>query len=219
MNFKYSFADCNVREAERPRLEQFRERLTVWHEWMFSDEHSIWNQIHQMLWNDMLFWTINKCRRLAEVSPSPTVGFNGDIALFIDQSYAANQLLAIRRLTETNGRGDAITIPRVLDDMKANAELFTRELYVCNDGLPFDPEPVKKRVTEERFAQARKNGGWVVGYGATTGPDAFESSIRAHNSFDRLIGFQGKERRRSCPRRWCRWIEQSRPAARFQLAL
>jgi hypothetical protein len=38
-----------------------------------------------------------------------------------------------------------------------------------------------------------------------------QNRMKEKHVFDRDIG--------SCPRRWCRWIEQSRPAARFQLAL
>lgn len=196
MDFKFPVAECDVREAEWPRIERFREQLCTWHEWLFDDEHAIWGQIHSMLWNSMLFETINECRRLAEEAPSPNVGFNRDIAGFIDRSYAANQLLAIRRLTEANDRSDAITLPRLLNDMKANADLFTRELYVCYDGLPFDPEPVMRRVVDEGFASSRENGGMFFRWGDRTGPDAYDSSYRTHENFDRLIGVDGNHRTR-----------------------
>ena len=130
MEFDYLISECDVRKAELPRLEKFRERLSVWQEWLSEDQHSIWRQIRGMLWNDMVFRTINECRRLAHQNPSPNVGFNASVASFIDEGYVAKQLLAIHRLTETNVRDDAITLPRLLDDIKANADLFTREMYV-----------------------------------------------------------------------------------------
>ncbi len=92
MDFEYPVSDCDVRQTERPRLERFRERFSVWQEWLSKDEHSIWGQIHGMLWNDMVFRTVNECRRLAHKNPSPHVAFNGAAVSFIDEGYAAKQL-------------------------------------------------------------------------------------------------------------------------------
>lgn len=192
MTFDYPVSECDVRVCERPRLERFRERFGVWHEWLSKDEHSIWGQIHGMLWNDMVFRTINECRRIAHKSPSPNVDFNRAVASFIDEGYAAKQLLSIRRLTETSGRGDAITIPRLLDDMKANADLFTREIYVCHDGLPFDPEPARQRSRGKLAAEADKNGGVTVTSLPTKGPEAYDMATVVHKNFDRLTGTVGK---------------------------
>jgi hypothetical protein len=164
----------------------------VWREWLSKDEHSIWGQIHGMLWNDMVFRTINECRRLAYHNPSPNVGFNAAVASFIDEGYAAKQLLAIRRLTEIDGRGDAITLPRLLDDMRANADLFTREIYVCHDGLPFDPEPARQRSLSRLAAAAEKNNGVTFDWLPTTGPEAYDMATLVHRHFDRLIGAEGK---------------------------
>jgi hypothetical protein len=191
MGFNYQISDCDVRKAERPRLEKFRKRFSVWKEWLSEDEHSIWRQIHGMLWNDMVFRTINECRRLAHQNPSPNVEFNGAVASFIDEDYVAKQLLAIRRLTETNDRGDAITLPRLLDDMKANSDLFTREIYVCHDGLPFDPEPARQRSLARLVEEAKKNNGVTATWLPTKGPEAYDMATLAHEHFDRLIGAEG----------------------------
>ena len=193
MDFEYPVSDCDVRETERPRLVQFRERFGVWREWLSEDdEHSIWGQIHGMLWNDMVFRTVNECRHLAQKNPSPHVAFNRAVASFIDEGYAAKQLLAIRRLTETNGHGDAITLPRLLNDMKANADLFTREIYVCHDGLPFDPEPARRRSLKKLAAEAEKYNGVTDSYLPTKGPEAYDMATRVHGHFDGLIGAEGE---------------------------
>ncbi|HEX9790584.1 MAG TPA: hypothetical protein VGA60_07970 [Kiloniellales bacterium] len=192
MDFNYPISECDVRKAEIPRLEKFRERFIVWQEWLSRDEHSIWDQIYGMLWNDMVFRTINECRRLAHNSPSPNVAFNRAVASLIDEGYVAKQLLAIRRLTETNRRRDAIALPRLIDDMKANADLFTREIYVCNDGLPFDPDPAFQKRLEKLAIEGEKNGGVTFSRPDTKGPNAFLSSKRIHAHFDRLIGAEGK---------------------------
>lgn len=196
MDFDYPVSDCDVRVTERPRLEKFRERLGVWRVWLSKDEHSIWGQIHGMLWNDIVFRTINECRRISQENPSPNVGFNSAVASFIDQSYAANQLLAIRRLTETNGRADAITLPRLLDDMKANADLFTREIYVCHDGLPFDPEPARQQSLTRLAAETEENNGVTPTHLSAKGPHAYDTATLVHEHFDVLIGADGRP--------WCR---------------
>lgn len=187
MEYRYQISECDVRLSEHPRLMRFRERLCQWHIWLFEDDHSIWQQIHGMLWNDMVWRTINEARRLAIENPSPAVGFNSAVALFIDQSYAADQLLSIRKLTEQNNRGDSITLFRLLEDMKKNSDLFTRELYVCHDGLPFDPKPVRERSLQKRAEEARKNGGVHVRWIPTFGPEAYDTSTRCHGNFDQLM--------------------------------
>ena len=144
----------------------------------------------------MVFRIINECRRLAIQNTSLVVGFNGPVAAFIDQSYVATQLLAIRRLTERSQRSDAITLPRLLEDMRANADLFTRELYVCHDGLPFDPGPARERSLRRLSAEAEKNNGVQLTWLATTGPEAYDMAVRVREHFDRLIGAGGKPRSR-----------------------
>lgn len=193
MDYEYPVSKCHVRRAELSNLRKFRERLSVWREWLSGDEHSIWGQIHRMLWNDMVFRTINECRRLAYKNPSPNVDFNRAVASFIDQSYAADQLLAIRRLTDVNVRRDAITLPRLLNDMKTHADLFTREIYVCHDGLPFDPRPAEKRFYQGHLAKGTKP---TTTYLPTTGPEAFDIATLAHEQFDRLLGVDGRSRSR-----------------------
>ncbi len=187
---------CDV--CDREKLKKFRKKLGTWHEWLLTDDHSIWRQIHFMIWNDMIFRTINECRRLNHKNPSPNVGFNRDVATFIDEGYVAKQLLAIRRLTETDRRGGAITIPRLLDDMRDNANLFTREIYVCHkNGLPFDPEPARQRHLRKLTAEAEKNNGATFTRMDTEGPKAYDMASLAHETFDRLMGAVGKSRSRN----------------------
>lgn len=183
MQFKFPIDQCYVEDKDR--LARYRERMTVWDEWLSEDpEHSIWKQIYQMLWNDAVFRIICEARRLAQKHPSPEVGFNDAISNFIDQSYVATQLMAIRRLTEQSRHNDAISLRRLLQDLKDNVDLFTREIYVCHDGLPFDPEPAKARSLE-RIPKSKK--GKFTGMVSPDGPDAWAASERAHAAFDCLI--------------------------------
>ncbi len=192
--FKYEEKDCDV--VDRTKLGEFRKRLKVWNEWLKRDkEHSIWTQIHSMLWNDAVFRSVNEARRLAKATPRPTVAFNGPVARFVDQSYVATQLLAIRRLIEKDKRGDTISLRRLIDDMKANSHLFTREIYVSHDGLAFDPTPARDAYVKRAIAA----GGVGFSWEATEGPGAWHSTERMHEAFDRIsVGAPGTRTRDDC---------------------
>jgi hypothetical protein len=156
MAYEYLPSQCDVRVDELPRLERFRERLNVWRQWLSEDEHSIWKQIRRMLWSDMVFRTINECRRLATQSTSPVVGFNGPVAAFIDQSYVATQLLAIRRLTERSQRSDAITLPRLLENMKANPDLLPASCTCVTTAYLSIPSPHASEACADSPQRQRK---------------------------------------------------------------
>jgi hypothetical protein len=76
--------------------------------------------------------------------------------------------------------------------MKANADLFTREICVCHDGLAFDPQPAQERFFREIATDADKGKEPTVRGLPTTGPNAYDSTIRTQEHFDRLVGAVGK---------------------------
>ena len=100
----------------------------------------------------------------------------------------ATQVLAIRRLMD-DGNSDIISLRRLVKDMKRNFALFTRENYVCFDGLPYDYEAVQLKEMMER---AGKGAFW----GETTGPGAHSTSRMAHEQFDKLAGIDPAKRSR-----------------------
>ena len=56
----------------------------------------------------------------------------------------ATQVLAIRRLMD-DGNSDVISLRRPVKDIRRDFALFTRENYVCFDGLPYDYEAVQRK--------------------------------------------------------------------------
>jgi hypothetical protein len=69
---------CDV--LDKARLTQLREKRKGWISWLrANDPHSIWRQITSLLWDDVLFRTINDLRRYATENPSAKVGFNGPV--------------------------------------------------------------------------------------------------------------------------------------------
>lgn len=96
-------------------------------------------------------------------------------------------MLGIRRLLDkTSG---VISLRRLILDMRSNWQLFTRENYVCHDGLPYDYEAV---MLNEVAARMNRGAFWA----STTGPDAWAASQMAHEHFDRLAGVDPGKRAR-----------------------
>ena len=68
-----------------------------------------------------------------------------------------------------NENKDRISLPRLINDLRKNLRLFTRENFVGFDGLPYDYEAAQQRVM---LRQLTKGGGPFRG--ERTGPDAAE---------------------------------------------
>lgn len=86
-------------------------------------------------------------------------------------------------------KADIISLRRLLKDLRHNWPLFTRENYVCFDGLPYDYEAVQLKDMEKRI-------GTGFFWGETTGPGAYGTSEMAHEQFGRLSGIDPSKRTR-----------------------
>ena len=140
-----------------------------------------------MVWTDVSYGTLRQLVIGHEDENTPTCLNNPLVAEQIIQGYVARQVLGIRRLLDkTSG---VISLRRLITDMCSNWSLFTRENYVCHDGLPYDYEAVMLKEFRERAG----NGPF---WAATTGPQAHWTSRNTHEQFDRLAGIDPGKRRR-----------------------
>lgn len=177
MGYQYSIAQCNVPPERRPKLEAFRAKRASWIEWIDDDEHhAIWTTISAMVWTDVSFRTMAK---LATDNGNSCLS-NSLIAEALINGHVATQVLGIRRLMDNSGSG-VMSLRRLVKDVRSNFDLFTRENYVCHDGLPFDYEAAQ---TKAMMAQAGPGPMWLP----TTGPEAYGTSQMMHEQFDRLSG-------------------------------
>jgi hypothetical protein len=137
-----------------------------------------------MVWTDVSF------RCLPELTFSGNAGclHNSLIAEKLINGHVATQILAIRRLVDqTKG---VISLRRIITELRSNFSLFTRENYICFDGLPYDYESVQ-------LAEMRDRAGTGAFWGATSGPGAWSASQMAHEQFDRLSGIAATSRSRN----------------------
>jgi hypothetical protein len=184
-DYSYPLAQCDVVPEKRGALQSYRDKRRLWLSWIDGDEHhAIWSVLSSMVWTDAAF------KVLAQFANND--GNNALNNTLLGQALIdgeiATQVLAIRRLMD-NGNSDIISLRRLLKDLRRNFNLFTRENYVCFDGLPYDYEAA---LHKELLVHAGKGPFWA----STTGPTAHGTSRMAHEQFDRLAGIDPPQRSR-----------------------
>lgn len=175
------------------RLEKFKKKRDEWLLLLNGDDpHSIRNQQSSLLWDYALFLTVNELRKVAARNPVMGVGFNAPVLRLFDAGFAVTQATGIRRLAEKQWKdrsNHVITSKRVIslralvDDIRENRELLTREVYLGVHALPFDPVPAKKRCFDRIAASGQK---FFYEGMDTRGSEAWAESERAHEQFDKL---------------------------------
>jgi hypothetical protein len=187
-DYAYPIAQCDVTTEKRAALESYRDKRRKWLSWIDTDEHhAIWRVLSSMVWTDVSF------RALTHFAVNDENNGHNNLLLAgaLLNGHVATQVLAIRRLMD-DGNRDIISLRRLVKDLKRNFGLFTRENYVCFDGLPFDHEAVQHKEMMER---AGKGCVW----GATLGPASvtdFRKSSTAGSA--RGPGASCKRWRRPC---------------------
>lgn len=183
-NYQFAIGQCDVPTERRVPLEAYRAKRRQWLEWLDTDEHhAIWDSVSALVWNDVSFRTL---AQLVIDNPKSCLG-NTLVAEKLINGHVAIQILAIRRLVDN--RRDVISLRRLIKDVRRHFGLFTRENYVCFDGLPYDYQSVMRKEVE---ARSGKGPFWL----ATQGPDAWGTLERVHAHFDKLSGVNATYRNR-----------------------
>jgi len=182
----FSVEQCDVSNPDL--LTEYRRMVGTWVEVLSGDpQNSVIAQIHDMMWHDAAWRALNEGRRLADKKNAPVSPL---IASLLDRGYVTGQVIAIGRLLETGSKKPAKQINslrRIVDEIAANQHLFTRELFIAHDGLPYDWELARKQLPLSEGVS------WLpIG-----GPDAWTQSMLRHEEFDRLSGVSSKQRDRS----------------------
>ena len=175
--YKYSIEQCDVDPRHRRRLERYRAfRAKCLEMLRGGGSATVTRQMHDLAWDTAVFQTLNEARRL-----EPKRAVNGAMWDLLLNGYVSRMVLGIRRLVD---QGESTTgLRAILQKMRRQHELLTREHYVCHDGLPFDPRPVREKFwTSQLLEPGKPKALWL----STEGPEAFGTSERAHETFDKL---------------------------------
>jgi hypothetical protein len=129
---------CDVsKPKELAKYRKKREEWLGWYEFRKDEPNSIEGQIIRMTFEDMSYRMMTKPR--GETSQDVKIAArNGLLVHMLDIGYAATQILAIRRLLDKGS--DVMSMQRLLNSIKANRKLITRENYVAYDGKPYGPD-------------------------------------------------------------------------------
>ena len=200
MNKRFDYAhqidQCDILDKEKGKA--FRQKRLIWMEWLNGqDPQSISPQIYSMLWDYALFRVVNELRKIAAMDPENGVRFNNPVIHLFDAGFVTKQVISIRRLTEKpkyDPKWAIISLHSVIDDIKTNVNLITRENYVCYDGLPYDYEAVQRQWLSTLSRESR---GVHVGLLPTNGPNTWPMSERVHKTFDKLSGVEPENRKRT----------------------
>jgi hypothetical protein len=184
-DYAYPITQCDVPTERRAELQSYRDKRHLWLSWLDKDEHhAIWQVLSSMVWTDVSFKALTHFAMNDEGNALSNTLF----AQALIDGHVATQVLAIRRLMN-GGRNDIISLRRFVKDLRRNFALFTRENFVCFDGLPYDYEAVQQKEMMERVGKG-------VFWGETSGPGAYSTSRMAHEQFDRLSGVAPANRAR-----------------------
>jgi hypothetical protein len=182
-DYAYPIDQCDVPQERRAALQSFRDKRRLWLSWIDTDEHhAIWQVLSSMVWTDVSFKMLTHFATTDERNALS----NTLLGQALIDGHVATQVLAIRRLMDDRN-SDIISLRRLVKDLKRNFALFTRENYVCFDGLPYDYDAVQRKEMMERAGQG-------FFWGQTSGSGAWGTSRMAHEQFDRLAGIDPSKR-------------------------
>ena len=176
-------------------FKQFKAKRDSWIQ-CFSgkDRNSILNQIYQMVWNAAVFKVINEARRIAQVDAKSQTEINGMLHRFIDRCFFDSQFLAIRRLADStspfDGPKGVFSLVSLLNDIKANLSLITRDNLFLVEDLEYDYEAIQQRKLEYAIEQSKsgKNAYWTP-----RELDSYSVKLR-HEEIDVLAGVNPEQR-------------------------
>jgi len=137
-----------------------------------------------MVWTDVSFKTLTHFA----INDENNCLNNSLVGQALIDGHVATQVLAIRRLMDDRNR-DIISLRRLAKDLRRHFDLFTRENYVCFDGLPYNYETVQQKEMMNRV-------GTGAFWGEKSGLGAYSISHMAHEQFDTLAGIDPMKRRR-----------------------
>ena len=191
--WKYPISECDV--IDRVKLVSYRELAEHWHNLMYGDEeYSVWNQISDLLWQDIVWRSFNEARRWTD-EDGPTAAVAPLVAGLLDRGFFTGQVLGISRLTDASDpkhpKRGVVSLRRLVDEIVSNKSILTREIFVSHDGLPYDWESVSR---SEIAALPRADQGQAATWLPMDGPTAWSSAHSRHKQFDLLANTMGNTR-------------------------
>lgn len=183
---------------------KLNEKFKEWEKWYSGDDNSICSQIHDMLFDAAIYYAINEARRYAKTNAQGNPELNKLVHGLIDRSFLKTQSLSIRKLYDN--RDDVISLRRLINDVKRNKDLITRENVLSALELPYDYE----RAIDEGHWQ---NNSKILKDGS--------DSENIHKNIDLLAGVESAQRqpndtvKNGVFDRLNKWLDKCQPIVNF----
>lgn len=169
-----------------------KEKFKEWEKMLVGkDQHSIRNQIYDMIWDYAVFQCINESRKYAAKDDKGDTKRNKMIHNFIDHCFFKTQLLSIRKLVDKdfnrvqkNIKYTVYSLYNLIEDMKKNSALLTRKNILDIHNLPYDYEKAR--------ADFDKNTDYTQG--AIIVPREIGFSKQIHEQIDSMAGIIADKR-------------------------
>ncbi len=173
-------------------IEGFKEKFEDWKNMLLGkDQHSIRNQVYDMILDCAIFQCINESRKYAAIDDKGEIKQNKMMRYFINQSFFKTQLLSIRRLVDKdfnrvrrNKQYTVYSLYNLIEDMKKNDSLLTRKNILAFHNLPYD--------YERALADFKRNTGYTKGIFVV--PQEIASSEDFHRRIDSVTGVTADKR-------------------------
>ncbi len=179
---------------------KLNEKFKEWEKWYSEDDNSVCAQIRDMLFDDAIFYVIYEARKYTKTDNQEKPELNKLVHDLINRSFLKTQSLSIRRLYEERKKQkDVISLRRLINDLKENNALITRENILFAIGLPYD-------------------------YGKAIKSNLIVKSARSeyvHKNIDLLAGVEPAQRqpndtvRNSMFDRLNKWLDKCKPIVNF----
>ncbi len=189
--------DEGLSDEKIQSLNKFKERRELWQKCLLGDDtNAIANQMNRMMWNSAIWRFINECRKIAPRDSNDRIQLNGMISKFVDECFSENQLLHIRRLTDTypiddNPKRDVYSLVSLLDDLIKNSDSITRENIFLSEDREYNVEKAR-----EEFFKKTVDGPDDFFSHVLQPNENFISSEQRHKEFDFLSGIEPQNRTR-----------------------
>ncbi len=187
-DYQRSRIDLDEYDVEdKKKLKKFLEKRAEWVSWFdLKMPNSMAKQMHELIWNDALFRSMNELLRWKEEGGQDIV-INSELWGLISQGYVFFQSVGIRCLVDS-GKDSVWSLTKLINDIEAWAGYVTRENYVCYDGIKFEPE--ENSHLNEMICNSRHKGFDKICEGSPKGTRS--------EKFDQKIILKLKEELRQC---------------------
>lgn len=139
----------------------FRDKHAEWSACLSGrDRNAIFNQLVDLVYRAIVYRVVLRARQLNYDAHRNELRINGLMHGLLDSCYVDSQVLAIRRLADSSydisGKRGIYSLWALIDDLRKNVGLLTRQNLLEMDKIPFDILAVKQEYEQFIIEQARR---------------------------------------------------------------